>query len=69
MPIRIIERDNDGNYGVRRVHCCLKDEHDLPRSRSNVQRIMHENGIRAKITSKYKPQTTKADPNEQAFQS
>ena len=28
---------------------------------------MHENGIRAKITSKYKPQTTKADPNEQAF--
>ncbi len=29
---------------------------------------MHENGIKAKIKSKYKPQTTKADPNEKAFE-
>lgn len=28
---------------------------------------MHQNGIKAEIKSKYKPQTTKADPNEQAF--
>ena len=29
---------------------------------------MHENGIKAKIKSKYKPQTTKSDPNEKAFE-
>jgi transposase InsO family protein len=28
---------------------------------------MHQNGIKAEIKSKYKPQTTKADPNELAF--
>lgn len=28
---------------------------------------MNQNGIKAKIKSKYKPQITKADPNEQAF--
>gem|GEM_PF-2658263 len=34
---------------------------------SKTQRIMHANGIKAEIKSKYKPQTTKVDPNEQAF--
>ena len=34
---------------------------------SQVQRIMHTNGIKAGIKSKYKPQTTKVDPNDQAF--
>lgn len=32
-----------------------------------MQRVMHQLGIKAQIKSKYKPQTTKADPNEQAF--
>lgn len=32
-----------------------------------MQRVMHQQGIKAQIKSKYKPQTTKADPNEQAF--
>ena len=34
--------------------------------RSKVQRIMHESGIKAQIRSKYKPQTTKADPDAKA---
>lgn len=28
---------------------------------------MHQHGIKAQIKSKYKPQTTKADPNEKAY--
>lgn len=62
-----VERDNHHIYGVRRVHKALCNEMDTPCSRSRVQRIMHDNGIKAKIKSKYKPQTTKADPNETAF--
>lgn len=65
--IRKIERDNDHNYGVKRVYESLNKEHNVKCGRSKVQRIMHQNGIKAKIKSKYKPQTTKADPNEQAF--
>jgi putative transposase len=30
---------------------------------------MHTNGIKAEIKRKYKPQTTKADSNDQAFPS
>ena len=65
--IRKVERENGGNYGVRRIHRSLNDEHDIKCSRGKVQRIMHENGIKAQIKSKYKPQTTKADPKEQAY--
>jgi len=65
--IRKVERENDNNYGVRRVHRSLNDEQKISCSRGRVQRIMHENGIKAQIKSKYKPQTTKADPNEQAY--
>ena len=35
--------------------------------RSKVQRIMHESGIKAQIKSKYKPQTTTADPDAKAY--
>jgi len=65
--IRQIERDNDGNYGVRRVHRSLNNEHGVRCGYGKAARIMRENGIKAKIKSKYKPQTTKADKNEQAF--
>lgn len=65
--IRKVERENDSNYGVRRVHRSLNDDHNVKCSRSKVQRIMHENSIKAQIKSKYKPQATKADPNEQAY--
>lgn len=65
--IRKVERENGGNYGVRRIHRSLNNEHDIRCSRGKVQRIMHENGIKAQIKSKYRPQTTKADPNEQAY--
>ncbi len=65
--IKKIERDNDENYGVARVYKSLNNEHDTPCGRSRVQRIMHQNGIKAKIYSKYKPQTTKVDANERAF--
>ena len=64
--IRQIERENDNNYGVQKVYEELKDKGILI-GRSRVQRVMHENGIKAQIKSKYKPQTTKADPNEKAY--
>ena len=67
--IRQIERDNDYNYGVQRVYESLNKEHNIRCGCgwSKVQRIMHQNGIQARIKNKYKPQMTKADPNEQAF--
>ena len=65
--IRKIERDNDDNYGVRRVHRALNDEHDVRCGYGKTARIMKENGIKSKRKSKYKPQTTKADKNEKAF--
>lgn len=36
--------------------------------RSKVQRVMPENGIRAQIKSKYKPQTTKSNPDDAVFE-
>jgi len=65
--IRKIERDNDENYGVRRVHRALNDEHGVRCGYGKTARIMRENGIKAKIKTKYKPQTTKADKDAQAF--
>ena len=65
--INKIERDNDGNYGVRRVHRSLNDEHGIRCGYGKTARIMRENGIKAKIKTKYKPQTTKANKNEQAY--
>ena len=64
--IRQIERDNDDNYGVRRVHRTLNDR-GIRCGYGKTARIMRENGVKAKIVSKYKPQTTKADPGEQAY--
>jgi len=64
--IQQIERENDHNYGVQKVYEELKGK-GIAVGRSRVQRIMHQHGIKAQIKSKYKPQTTKADPNEQAF--
>ncbi len=65
--IKQIERDNEHNYGVQRIYESLNKEHDIKCGRSKVQRIMHQNGIKARIKSKYKPQTTKVNLNEQAF--
>jgi putative transposase len=64
--IRQIERENDNNYGVQKVYEELNDKGVLV-GRSRVQRVMRDNGIKAQIKSKYKPQTTKADPNEKAY--
>jgi len=65
--IRQIERENDGNYGVRRVHRALNDQYGKRCGYGKTARIMRENGIKAKIKSRYKPQTTKADANERAY--
>jgi transposase InsO family protein len=65
--IRQVERENHGNYGVRRVHQALRQEKGLKASRKRVQRLMHDNGIKARRSCKYKPQTTKADPREAAY--
>ncbi len=64
--IRQVERENDNNYGVQKVYEELNEKGILI-GRSKVQRIMRVNGIKARIKSKYKPQTTKADPNERAY--
>jgi len=64
--IKQVERDNHGNYGVTRVHEALNEEPGKKESRRRVQRVMHENGIKAQRSSKFKPQTTKSDPNEAA---
>jgi transposase InsO family protein len=65
--IRTIERKNDGNYGVRRVHRSLNDEHGIRCGYGKTARIMRQNGIKSQIKAKYKPQTTKADANETAY--
>jgi len=65
--IRQIERDNNDNYGVRRVHRLLNSKYGIRCGYGKTARIMRENGIKAKIRSKYKPQTTKADMSEQAY--
>jgi putative transposase len=64
--IRQVERENDNNYGVQKVYEELNDRGVLV-GRSRVQRVMRDNGIKAQIKSKYKPQTTKTDPNEKAY--
>lgn len=64
--IRQIERENDHNYALQKIYEELNDK-GIKTGRSRVQRIMHNNGIKAQIKSKYKPQTTKADPNAQAY--
>jgi transposase InsO family protein len=65
--IRQVERDNDGNLGVKRVHEELNANSKIRVSRRRVQRVMHENGIKARRCILFKPQTTKADPNEAAY--
>jgi putative transposase len=65
--IRQIERENDNNYGVQKVYEELNGKGILV-GRSRVQRVMYKHGIKAQIKSKYKPQTTKADPDEKAFE-
>ena len=65
--VRQIERENGNNYGVRRVHKSLNNEYKVKCGYGKTHRIMRENGIKAKIKSKYKPQTTKADKTEQAY--
>ena len=64
--IRQVERENDHNYGVQKVYEELNDK-GIPVGRSKVQRIMHAHDIKAQIKSKYKPQTTKADPNDKVY--
>jgi len=65
--IKQIERENDHNYGVRKVYDELKGK-KIKIGRSKVQRVMHENGIRAQIKSKYKPHTTKSNPDDTVFE-
>jgi len=52
--IQQIERENDYNYGVRKVYEELNDK-QIPVGRSKVQRVMHAHGIKAQIKSKHKP--------------
>lgn len=65
--IKQAQRENHGNLGVTRMHRELQENFQTQVSRRRVQRIMHENGIKARRCSRFKPQTTKADPNERAF--
>jgi transposase InsO family protein len=65
--IRTIERNNGNNYGVRRVHRSLNDELGVRCGYGRTARIMREYGIRARIKSHYKPQTTKSDPSATVY--
>jgi putative transposase len=65
--IKQVERENHGNYGVRRVHQALSIEKGIKVSRGRVQRIMHDNKIKARRAIGFKPQATKADPKELPF--
>ena len=65
--IKQVERENDHNYGVRKVYDELKAK-DIKVGRSKIQKVMHENGIRSQIKSRYKPQTTKSDPGDAVFE-
>lgn len=65
--INQIERENDHNYGVRKVYNELKYK-EVKVGCSKVQRVMHENGIKSQIKSKYKPQTTKSNPQDAVFE-
>ena len=65
--IKHVERENDHNYGVRKVHDELISK-DIKVGRNKIQRVMHENEIKAQIKSKYKPQTTKSNPDDTVFE-
>ena len=65
--IHQVERENDHNYGVQKVYEELNGK-GIRIGRSKVQRVMHDHGIKAQIKTKYKPQTTKADPDDTAFE-
>jgi putative transposase len=65
--IRQVERENHGNLGVKRMHEALTGECEIKVSKRRVQRVMHENGIKARRCTNFKPQATKADPNEAAY--
>lgn len=65
--IKQAQRENHGNLGVTRMHRELQVNYHTQVSRRRVQRIMRENGIKARRCSQFKPQTTKADPKETAF--
>lgn len=65
--IRQAERDNHNNLRVERMYRELRESYDTVVSRRRVQRVMRENGIKARRSLKYKPQTTKADPDTRAY--
>jgi putative transposase len=65
--IKQVERDHENNLGVLRMHKVLTEEHEVKVSKRRVQRIMHTNGIKARRSIKFKPQSTKADPTVAAY--
>jgi transposase InsO family protein len=66
MLIRQIEKEHHGNYGVVRVHQALKHLHVLC-SKGKVQRIMHEQGIKAQRSAKYRPQNFGSNAQAHVF--
>jgi len=55
--VRRIYGDGRGNYGSPRIHDELKKE-GKPCGKKRVERLMRQNGIKAKHKRKYKPQCT-----------
>lgn len=55
---------SDPIFGARKIHAALREN---KAGLSMVFKLARANGIKAKITSKYKPITTKSDPKVKAF--
>jgi len=64
--IKRVFEESERTAGYRKVYFLLKDQ-NIPCSINRIKKLMNKHGIRSVIKSKYKPQTTSADPSDKAF--
>ncbi len=65
--VRQVHAESHGIYGSQKIAAVLDARTDLERAcRNTVQRAMQELGLRSRVSKKFTPTTTKADPTKQA---
>lgn len=65
--VRQVHAESHGIYGSEKIATALKSREDLERAcRNTVQRAMQELGLRSRVSKRFTPTTTKADPTKQA---
>jgi putative transposase len=65
--VRQVHAESHGIYGSQKIAAVLDTRDDLERAcRNTVQRAMQELGLRSRVSKKFTPTTTKADPTKQA---